>query len=224
MLDKNDRFDIQMFWLYRLLLTEGDVALDVGANQGAHTAVMADAVGSAGAVFAFEPIPMLFHGLKARFKDRPFIRILPLALSDTDGTAKFFVNTTNVSFCSGLRNQDKFTHGDSLAMDLETRRIDSLEFLRTGAVRLVKFDVEGAELLALQGASEIFRRARLVCVFEWGDAVSAAYGAKAGDMWRFWTEHGYSLCDIRGTLLKSQDAVHKIVCVAGCMELCGRTE
>ena len=102
MLDKNDRFDIQMFWVYRLLLGRGDVAIDVGANQGAHTAVMAEAVGSTGAIFAFEPIPMLFHGLRARFKDQPFIRILPLAISDTDATAKFFVNTTNVSFCSGF--------------------------------------------------------------------------------------------------------------------------
>src|SRR5947207_1327124 len=102
MIDKNDRFDIQMYWVYRLLLKKGDVALDIGANQGAHTVVMADAVGSTGTIFAFEPIPVLFHGLRARFKERPFIRVLPLAISDTDGMTKFFVNTTNVSFCSGL--------------------------------------------------------------------------------------------------------------------------
>jgi len=59
MLGKNDRFDIQTFWVYRLVLGKGDIALDVGANQGAHTAIMAKAVGSTGAVFAFEPIPTL---------------------------------------------------------------------------------------------------------------------------------------------------------------------
>lgn len=209
MLDKNDRFDIQMFWVYRLLLGSGDVALDVGANQGSHTAVMAEAVGSTGAIFAFEPIPMLFHGLRARFKDQPFIRIVPLAISDTDETAKFFVNTTNVSFCSGLRNQDEFSRGTSLSMDIRTRRIDSLEFLKTRTIRLVKFDVEGAELLALRGASELLRRARPVCVFEWGDAVAGAYGARAGDMWTFWKEHGYSLCDVRGTPIKSEEGFVK---------------
>ena len=198
-----------MYWVYRLLLRSGDVALDVGANQGAHTAVMAEAVGSTGAIFAFEPIPMLFHGLRARFKDQPFIRILPLAISDTDATAKFFVNTTNVSFCSGLRNQDAFSRGTSSSMEIQTRRIDSLEFLNTSSIRLVKFDVEGAELLALRGASELLRRTRPVCVFEWGDAVADAYGALPGDMWTFWKKHGYSLCDVRGTPIKSEDGFVK---------------
>jgi FkbM family methyltransferase len=209
MLDRNDRFDIQLYWIYRLLLGKGDVAIDVGANQGAHTAIMAEAVGSTGAVFAFEPIPMLFHGLRARFKDRPFVNVLPLAISDTDETATFFVNTTNFSFCSGLRNQDEFTRGTSLSMEIGTRRIDSLEFLKPSSIRLVKFDVEGAELLALKGASETFRRARPVCVFEWGDAVADAYGARAGDMWTFWREHAYSLCDVRGMPIKSQDGFVK---------------
>jgi len=90
-------------------------------------------------------------------------------------------------------------------MDLDTSRIDSLEFLKTRPIRLVKFDVEGAELLALNGASETFRRARPVCVFEWGDAVAAAYGARAGDMWKFWREREYSLCDVRGIPIKSED-------------------
>lgn len=206
MLDKNDRFDIQMFWVYRLLLGKGDVALDVGGNQGAHTAVMADAVGSTGAVFAFEPIPVLFHGLKERFKGKPWVRIFPHAISDADGTTRFFVNTRNVSFCSGLRNQDAFSDGQSLGMDIATRRIDSLDLLRAQNIRLIKLDVEGAELLALHGASETFRRARPACVFEWGDAVAAAYGASASDMWRFWAGHDYSLCDVHGTPIESEDA------------------
>ena len=204
-LEKNDRFEIQTYWIYRLVLEKGDVALDVGANQGTHTVVMADLVGSTGAVFAFEPIPMLLHGLKSRFKDRPFITMLPFAISDTDGTATFFINTTDVSFCSGLRNQDEFSRGVSFGIEVDTRRIDLLEFLKPQAVRLMKFDVEGAELLALKGASETLRRAHPVCVFEWGDAVAAAYGATSGDMWRFWTGHEYSLCDIRGTPVMSED-------------------
>jgi len=205
-LEKNDRFEIQTYWIYRIVLEKGDVALDVGANQGAHTAVMAEMVGSTGAIFAFEPIPMLFHGLQGRFKDRPFITMLPLAISDTDGTATFFINTTDVSFCSGLRNQDEFSRGVSFGIEVDTRRIDSLEFLKPQVVRLIKFDVEGAELLALTGASETLRRARPVCVFEWGDAVATAYRATSGDMWRFWTEHGYTLCDVRGTPVMSEDA------------------
>jgi FkbM family methyltransferase len=104
---------------------------------------MADLVGSTGAVFAFEPIPMLFHGLKSRFKDRPFITMLPFAISDTDGTATFFINTADVSFCSGLRNQDEFSRGVSFGIEVDTRRIDLLEFLKPQAVRLTKFDVEG---------------------------------------------------------------------------------
>lgn len=131
--------------------------------------------------------------------------MLPFAISDTDGTATFFINTTDVSFCSGLRNQDEFSRGVSFGIEVDTRRIDLLEFLKPQAVRLMKFDVEGAELLALKDASETLRRARPVCVFEWGDAVAAAYGATSDDMWRFWTGHEYLLCDIRGSPVMSED-------------------
>jgi hypothetical protein len=47
--------------LFRQFLTPGDVALDVGANIGAHTIPMAQIVGPSGSVYAFEPQRIVFQ-------------------------------------------------------------------------------------------------------------------------------------------------------------------
>src|SRR6266496_1746810 len=47
------------------VLRPGMVAVDVGANIGCHTLVMAQAVGTQGRVFAFEPNPAMTERLRA---------------------------------------------------------------------------------------------------------------------------------------------------------------
>ena len=51
--------------LFRLLVTDKDVVLDIGANIGAHTLFLAKAVGPNGQVHAFEPQRIVFQTLCA---------------------------------------------------------------------------------------------------------------------------------------------------------------
>ena len=201
-IDNNDLFDVLMFWVYRLSLQLGDTAVDIGANQGVHTQVLADAVGEAGRVYAFEPVPFLFHELQSRFERHRQVAVFPYASSSAEGPVSFYVNLLNVSFCSGLQKQENLGGIKAYPITVEARRLDSMD-LDGRQVNLMKIDVEGAELHALRGANDHIARHRPVCVFEWGDAVSAAYGTSSADMWDFWKHHEYTILDIRGRRLSS---------------------
>lgn len=203
LIDKNDLFDVLMNCTYRFSLQQGDTALDIGANQGVHTQVLADTVGESGRVYAFEPIPFLFHRLQTRFEKHGQVTLFPYAASSEDGAVSFYINVLNASFCSGLQRQETIGGVKAYPITVEARRIDSLN-LDGRQIRLIKLDVEGAELLALRGASDLISRHQPVCVFEWGDAVSAAYGTSSSvDMWDFWKRQKYTLLDIQGRTMGS---------------------
>jgi len=54
-------FEIRTLQLYKKIITEGDVVLDVGANIGAHTLPFAELVGKSGYVFSFEPTAFAYN-------------------------------------------------------------------------------------------------------------------------------------------------------------------
>jgi hypothetical protein len=54
-------FELKTLRRYKKLIREGDVVLDIGANVGSHTLPLAQLVGHAGKVFAFEPTAWAFE-------------------------------------------------------------------------------------------------------------------------------------------------------------------
>src|SRR5258708_37213323 len=63
--------------VFQKILTAGDHALDIGANEGYHTAALSRVVGSNGLVHAFEPNIAHFPKLTAI---APNVRLWPFAL------------------------------------------------------------------------------------------------------------------------------------------------
>lgn len=123
----------------------GDTVVDVGANIGTHTVPMAQRVGRAGAVHAFEPQRLSFQMLcaNAMLNNLTNVHAERVALGREDGTVRIPVyergNLGNVgSFAWGAG-------GDATLL----RRLDDYG-LR--GVRLMKIDVEGMEVDVLEGA------------------------------------------------------------------------
>jgi FkbM family methyltransferase len=128
------------------------VFYDVGANVGIYSLLASMLVGT-GKVFAFEPVPrnIGFLNEHLRLNRVTNVEVLPVAISDTVGVAHFDVEETG--YMGHLTNQG--------GVSVQTESLDSLvQGTKISPPDYIKMDVEGAELLALRGATETFRRYR----------------------------------------------------------------
>jgi FkbM family methyltransferase len=145
----------------------GDVCLDVGANIGAHTLVMARNAGPSGRVIAVEPHPRLCARLRQNVDLNRLsnITIVAAALSSTDGETELYAFT-----------EDAFHQGSSSLLpdreaqvQIKVRSISGATLqheYRIDSCRLLKIDVEGAEGLILNELSELINTHRPAIIFE----------------------------------------------------------
>ncbi len=143
---------------------KGGCAIDIGANWGSHTYVMLEAVGSEGRVLAFEPDPRL-AALLIRWQARfPNLTIIPIALSDHEGTAQFFRAEETGYNTLNREVSERTKVAETLAVSL--RRLDDVAEVAAVAPHFIKIDVEGEELRVLFGAEATIRRTRPIVVAE----------------------------------------------------------
>ena len=164
-------------------LERGDTAIDVGANIGAHTLLMASCVHEEGRVIAYEPAPHVLAFLRENVAlnwigDRVDVRAA--AASDAAGrvslqvTERFMGNSSLVALWeSGSAETPMDT---SQAIEVDAEPLDALA-ADLGEVSLVKIDVEGAEHLVLHGMAGLLDSGAVGAVsFE-------VYRERAGDNW-----------------------------------------
>ncbi|MEI7733235.1 MAG: FkbM family methyltransferase [Verrucomicrobiota bacterium] len=150
--------------LYRLADPD-EVALDIGANIGQMTCVLALRVGGAGRVLAFEPHPVVFQRLSAnlaRWRNQPGVATLeafPWAVSDAPGEVSL------IESADFAHNQGTATLGASginSAKEHRVRAATLAEICRDiERVGVVKMDVEGHEVRVLHGGAELLRQHRI---------------------------------------------------------------
>lgn len=132
----------------------GDVAVDIGANIGYHTLLMAKLVGNKGKVYAFEPHPGNFALLKKNVEANGYKNVVleQKAVSDKNGKVKLYLDvdgrTTQHSLLKSDYTKDKPIEVCSAALD---------GYFNGKPVDFIKMDIEGAEHHAVLGMSELLR-------------------------------------------------------------------
>lgn len=134
----------------RLLLRPGDTALDVGANIGAFTVGMAQKVGAAGAVHAFEPQRAIHEVLCANAA--PFKNIM--AHREAAGAEPGTIHVPPRDYDSP-GNFGGVSLGGDAGEEVPVVTVDSMKLQQ---LRLMKIDVEGMEIDVLRGANETIMR------------------------------------------------------------------
>ena len=141
------------------LLRPGDVAVDIGANVGYMTCLMASRVGPGGAVHAFEPEPRHFEALERNVAANGLGNVFchRVALSATGGRTSLYLDPENP--------------GDHTLVPLPGRRSVSVEtvsfddYWRTTGesrpIRLLKLDVQGHETGVVRGMADSLRTGRI---------------------------------------------------------------
>ena len=152
------------------LIDQGEIAIDVGANIGYMTSIMAKKVGQQGKVWCFEPQSDIYKQLSENIKNWQVsqnwnhIRSYRLALSNKIGEGtlvrpKNFINnrgTAYIKLSQGFVNKDEAIHADLVELSTLDKIADTPEKLG-----IMKIDVEGHELEVLEGAINLLKNYKI---------------------------------------------------------------
>jgi FkbM family methyltransferase len=165
-----DRTDPALFdWATEFTKT-GDVVWDVGANVGLFSFAAASVSGARGQVLAIEAdlrlVEMLRRSARAQDTERAPVVVLPAAVSDRVGTARFVIAARGRS-----ANHLEGTSGNSQAggpRETTLAMTVNLDWLleRFPAPAVLKIDVEGAEHQVLQGGRALLEKVRPIVLCE----------------------------------------------------------
>jgi FkbM family methyltransferase len=180
--------------LVRRILQPGAVAVDVGANIGCHTLVMARSVGSQGRVLAVEPNPAVRERLAANVALNRLanVEVLSCGLSDEAGEATFYVppegfpNQGLGSLCPDPTLSNEVT--------VEVQTFDAIADAR-GMERLdlVKVDAQGMDLKVLLGARRSIEACHPHLLFEYDAGEWEKAGVSFAECRTFLADAGYTL-------------------------------
>jgi len=177
-------------------LREGAVFIDVGAHIGFYSLKAARIVGPSGRVVAIEPNPetrrLLARNVPASAAN---VTIQPFACCARDGEVTLHAGpATHTTHASLARANTDEPAGPETShhFAVEGRRVDRIVG-ELGWIRIdvIKIDVEGAELLALQGAGQTLARFQPVVIVEIVAATLAAMEASAGQLHALLWQAGY---------------------------------
>ncbi|HLY58969.1 MAG TPA: FkbM family methyltransferase [Stellaceae bacterium] len=144
-------FEVELF---SRALRPGDVAVEVGANIGAHTVHLARLVGPQGLVVAFEPQRIIHQFLCANLALNELFNVVSYRAAA--GARRGTLKVPPLDYAAAY-NFGGVALGADAGEDVLVMPLDSLGLK---ALRLLKIDVEGMEVEVLQGARELIARTR----------------------------------------------------------------
>ncbi|MEA3351717.1 MAG: FkbM family methyltransferase [Chloroflexota bacterium] len=173
------------------LVEPGWVAYDVGANIGYMTLMLARSVGKKGKIFAFEALPDNVKRLRTNIALNPAlesnITITSGAVTNSSHPVRFLIGP------SGAMGKAEGSAGRQVdyndAIEIPGIVLDDFIYQQGNpAPDVIKMDIEGGEVLALQGMSRILTAARPLIFLE-------LHGHEAAQVaWDTLTAAGYQIC------------------------------
>ncbi|GAB6090206.1 FkbM family methyltransferase [Spirochaeta dissipatitropha] len=169
-------------WLNRLAdYLNKPVVYDIGAHTGMFSIALARKGCS---VVAFEPVPATLEGLRKNIHEAGLesdITVIPRGLANQDQHVlihQFSDETFNSIFPRDPEQQKQY-HLESYGhAEIHVQPLDDMQKeLNLPLPALIKMDIEGAELFALQGASGLLRQAHPVILVEYSteNCMNAGY-------------------------------------------------
>ncbi len=150
-------------------IKEDDIVIDVGANIGYYSLLMASKLGPKGKVYAFEPDPVNRSILEKNVKINRLedsIIISDLAVYDRIGNSKLYLSDTNMGDHRLFLDQNE--RGKRHEMVVNTTTLDVFwNSINRPVVSLIKIDTQGCEPYVIQGGAELIQSCHPDLFFEY---------------------------------------------------------
>ena len=140
--------------IMRKNVREGDLVLDIGANIGYYSLLLAKLVGGNGKVYSFEPEPSNFALLKKNIEVNGYKNIIPIqkAVSESNRKIKFYLEKENFG-AHKIHNSNKKMN----SIEVDSVKLDSFFKNKKQKINFIKMDIEGAEGKAIQGMQNLIK-------------------------------------------------------------------
>jgi FkbM family methyltransferase len=149
--------------IFRSLLAPGRTAIDVGANLGFTTTMLASVVGPSGRVLSFEPSPVVYAKLRKTVQANRLANVMTFNLGC--GSSPSVQTLHAVSRSSG---NSSILGGGRAWGPVEIVRLDDVDEAWERPVSLIKIDTEGYEPEVLAGARRLIEAQRPILFLEMG--------------------------------------------------------
>jgi FkbM family methyltransferase len=154
--------------LLKAIANRSQVVIDVGSNVGYYAVELGKVMGSFSRLLAIEPVLESFKQLQRNVQlnelnDR--VNMFMTAVGSSEGTAEIFIPETSGSSAASTRNLHNEENHSSQIVHVTT--VDAI-MSSSGLDKcdLIKIDVEGAELMVLQGATRTIKKHKPVIFAE----------------------------------------------------------
>jgi len=141
---------------HNIKLTNGDTAIDIGANFGAFTVLAAKRVGDSGRVFAFEPNPTVCDRLRKNIELNGLsnVSIFNEAVGDREDSVRLHLSPKS-AYNTVCNEVDGRSFSDSQSVTVKMRPMSSVIALAGNHVDLLKLDCEGSEYAILDHLDDV---------------------------------------------------------------------
>ncbi|MFC1850233.1 FkbM family methyltransferase [candidate division CSSED10-310 bacterium] len=190
-------FEQQETKFVKQILKPGMVFIDVGANMGYYSLLAAKLVGQAGQVHSFEPNPRMFQELTYNVELNGFsnISLNSQALADKPGQARLSRYDKGEEVYCSLSNSS-YPGAEIIGYDdVSVQTLDNyINKNGIDKVDLIKIDVEGAELMVLQGAQNLLSDSRkLIVMLEFDQRLCDAFDYTVNDILQTLEEYDFKV-------------------------------
>jgi len=216
LLDKTDRHGFTIYgnseernmsYLKKIVMP-GQIVVDVGANIGIYSVVLAKWVGKQGHVFAFEPAPDNIKLLRKTIKLNQFdnITITQKAISNKPGIASFYL-------VDGISSHSLMDYGKSIdKIDVEVETLDNFFQDYEKPIDFIKIDAEGYDFKVILGMQNIISKTQNLSLFvEFDPKRLIKIGDSPQDLLRFMLNNRFSVKDLITNEMITSDDIEKTV-------------
>jgi FkbM family methyltransferase len=203
-------YDPLMTSVVRHFVREGQIAFDIGTDRGWFSLLMGSCVGPSGEVHAIEALPQNADRLRSNLalNGMSWVHVQEKAICDRSGTATFHLPThdviddfPDVEHCSGVGYLTDIPSTSTITVP--TLTLD--EYVAERGIRRIDFlkmDIEGAEVSAFRGATNVLQRLRPIIAVEYNRITLERAGTSLQDLDEILNSLDYDRFELNGQFRK----------------------